>query len=117
MRGKFVFGAAINDDLGDVGGAANHAHAAAAEGHALTIAQMPAHDHGSGIRDDNGDNLFVYGSKAASPGGMIDSLGSNTTTQAITETIGGGQAHSHDITVEPASNMPPFLSMFFIMKA
>ena len=76
-----------------------HTHTGTAEGHVLTIAEMPSHDHGNGINNDNG-NFFSYGTKQA-PGTNEDPSSSShgtVTLQGVTEKIGGGQAHSHNVT-------------------
>lgn len=77
-----------------------HTHTGTAEGHALTIAEMPAHSHGNGINDDS-TSFFSYGSKQA-PATYADPSSSShgaVTNQGITETIGGGAVHTHNVSV------------------
>jgi microcystin-dependent protein len=77
-----------------------HTHTGTAEGHALTLAEMPAHNHGNGI-NDNAPDFFPYGTKQAPPT-QDDPQGTShgtVTLQGLTETVGGGQAHSHTVSV------------------
>lgn len=77
-----------------------HTHTGTAEGHVLTIAELPAHDHGNGINNDNG-NMFPYGTRQA-PGTNEDPSSSShgsVTLQGVTEKVGGGAAHTHDVSV------------------
>lgn len=117
------------------GAAGSHSHSGATALHALTIAQMPSHDHGNGM-GDNSTGMFVYGSKAGStPSQNLQSNDGAGTFQGLTETIGGGQGHSHGITADGAHTHPvyvdasgahghnvtldvtqPSLSVYYIMK-
>jgi hypothetical protein len=107
-----------------------HTHTLTIGGHALTIAEMPAHNHGNGVVDKN-DDLFNYGSKAADPSqnDSIDDNDSEGDTQGLTETIGGGAAHTHegstadlggahthDISLDDVEILPPYFALCYIMK-
>lgn len=78
----------------------SHTHSGTVSGTALTIDQMPSHSHGNGIKDDNAGGIFAYGTKAApgSPGNLQHDSG-GAASQGITETVGGGATHTHELTV------------------
>lgn len=85
---------------GTIANGGSHTHTGTAEGHALTIAEMPAHDHGNGI-NDNASTFFPYGTKQAPPT-FEDPSSSNhgaVTLQGLTEKVGGGAAHTHNVSV------------------
>lgn len=97
----------------ETAGAHTHeASTAAAGGHdhggktgdvSLTVDQMPNHDHGNGIVD-NDASFFPYGTKP-SPPKQLDPAGASHGTvaiQGITEAVGGGKPHSHTITAVEA---------------
>jgi microcystin-dependent protein len=76
-----------------------HTHTGTAEGHALTIAELPAHDHGNGVTDPSAD-FFPYGLKPSPPArnDPQNADHGSISTQGVTEKIGGGQAHSHAVS-------------------
>ena len=84
LRSKFVRGAPASTEAGGTGGA---------DTHTLTIAQMPAHVHSMGIKDDgswSGDGWTTPVAGAKNTG-----------------STGGGAAHN---------NMPAYYQILFIMK-
>lgn len=141
LRDRFVIGSGGTYSTGSSGGSASHTHSisidsggahshtASAAGTAITIAQMPAHDHGNGVTNTDAD-LYCYGSKAAAPTTTesIDDNSSNGTLQGLTEEIGGGDTHTHTITVDSGgahvhtgttgapSALPPYYALRYIMK-
>lgn len=99
---------------GTTGAAGGHNHGGATASHTLTVAEIPAHEHGQGSRGSNassngsGDQDFV----SAFPGnGGGD-----------TETVGGGGGHAHDITavadhthsISSISTVPPYVGYYII---
>lgn len=60
----------------------------------LTINQMPSHNHKNGISDNNSNEIFVYGSTAATPYkyGVEGEPNYTGKYQGYTETVGGDQA-------------------------
>lgn len=76
-----------------------HDHGGEAGDTALTVDQMPAHSHGNGVGDNAPSNLFVYGKKGV-PAPTPDNPqagDASGTEQGLTETIGGGDTHTHTI--------------------
>lgn len=141
LRDKFIVGAGgVNYAVGDTGGNTTHAHGTtmdAAGGftatitvadHILTESEIPAHNHGNGVSDDNVGTLFTYGTKTAPIGGNINNDPGTNTTQGLTETIGGDGGHSHGATADPvpdhthtlnnasASSLPPYYALCYIMR-
>jgi hypothetical protein len=142
LRDKFVQGAGGALTVGAGGGNAtltstgtiaesgSHSHPVTVGDHALTEAEMPAHKHLDGV-GDGGDGCFTRGTgaSATSEGKKNKTEGSGPSTEGYTETIGGGLththegsvttdsgAHTHDITLDPADNLPPYYALCFIMK-
>ena len=112
----------------------DHTHSGTVSGHALTIAELPAHSHGNGVTDSS-DAMFSYGAKPSpSTRNSLDNNSSGASLQGNTETIGSGQAHSHDLSVGTSSHshgvstaeahshnvqvslLQPARSILFIMK-
>jgi len=114
LTGCFVMGAGDAYDPGDTGGAATHDHEGETGGHALTIAEMPAHDHANGVGDQISTS-FVYGSVAGASVSNMNNDSDPGTVQGLTGSRGGGTAHQHSITA--ANHLPPYFALAFIMKA
>lgn len=113
LRDRFVVGAGNSYVVGATGGASQHNHGGATGGHALTIAQMPAHAHGNSV----GDNLtssFVRGSQAAASATNMNNDSSAGTVEGLTESIGGGLPHNHSI--DNADHIPPYFALAYIIK-
>jgi microcystin-dependent protein len=85
-----------------VSGAHAKATTGGSETHTLTTAQVPSHTHPQA----SGTNSFVYFTGAGGTVGLAS--GTNGSTVAATGSRGDGGSHN---------NMPPFLSLFYIIKA
>ena len=107
LVGRFIVGSATDAgsayDIGDTGGLPQHTHAVTIQGHALTIDQMPSHTHNIA-----GGNAGSFGSLADMDGGPAGTI--------VTQATGGGQPHSHGVTVDTVSNLPPFYALAFLIK-
>lgn len=140
LRDKFILGAGHDFDVGVTGGArqatpaitiaegGSHSHTGTVGGHALTIEEMPTHNHGNGICD-TGTDSFNHGSKPAVPnapqGFDNNHHGEN---EGITEDTGGGAehthdlditdsgAHTHDVEADALSTMPPYYALAYIQR-
>lgn len=105
-----------------------HTHAITVNGHALTVAQIPAHNH-----------QFGFSESSTQTGGGGDRLNNITTTggtTVTTTTVGSGQAHTHTASsavsglhthtgsiLEDGAHThtvdvtPPYYALCFIMKS
>lgn len=107
-----------------------HGHDLVIEGHALTVAEMPAHKHGNGVADAGG-LFFNHGTLPANPtmGENPQNSSNPGTIEGYTTTDGEGEshthtgsaasdsgAHSHDITLDEMTVTPPYFALCFIMK-
>lgn len=71
-----------------------HTHTGSVLGHTLTIAQIPAHTHSVG----------EYIVDAVDDGGSAPQAVKSTGGSTVTGSIGGGQAHTHGLTVNPTAH-------------
>lgn len=114
LRGRGAYGL---DDMGGVAAsrlaaATSLGQAAGAEsasgstdGHTLTISEMPAHTH----------ELPVTASRYDGSSGSDGGLGNSGYSSAnVTDSVGDGGAHSHNIT--NLATMPPYLALNFMIK-
>lgn len=143
LRDRFIIASGSTFDPHESGGSSTHthtgssdasgahAHTGACEGHSLTVAELPSHQHSNGATDEiQASQVFNHGTIAASPtsGDSIDNNGSTGDWEGLTGFTGGGDAHTHTITldaggahthplsVDNASSLPPYYSLCFIMK-
>jgi hypothetical protein len=133
LRNKFIVGVGTDYALGDTGGIDLHAGlatelggdaVAATEEHVLTLDEMPAHQHGCGLGQQNDvTTAFLHGSQAGSAPESINQDSNNTTVEALTEIIGGGLGHAHDVAISPHThniatldNRPPYVALYWIIK-
>lgn len=142
LRSRFIIGASAGEPAHTIGGNSTqeleavtepnglHDHDLTITGHQLTIAEMPSHQHGSGVCDDFTD-FFNHGSIAAVPvsAGEPDSGQDAGTVEGLTSLVGGGGTHTHagstaadnglhthDITLDTVDLKPPYYALCFIMK-
>lgn len=165
LQGRFVMGAGGGTGVGARGGSATinatgttssagaHDHPvviAAAGGHthgggtsetALTIAQMPTHQHATNWGESNGRPYPQYGALGGQ-NGPRNNIGSRDTDfdnwNYLTEPVGGGLGHAHAIPADgnhshsgtassagahthtmsvTGDNLPPYHALCYIMKA
>jgi hypothetical protein len=114
MVGRFPVGVDDSDPLwnvpGENGGAKAHNHASGtlgADGHSLTISEMPAHDHTTSFE--------TLGQDRGSSGPALINSQSPAAFTATTSNVGAGSAHSHNVSGATATqdNIPPYESAFF----
>jgi hypothetical protein len=131
LRSRFIIGAGVglgfhaplssggSTALSLTGAIANggaHTHTGATDGHVLTVAEMPNHSH------------TVPYSDSGSSGSCIENAHGTPITTANTNAVGGDAphshnyttpesgSHSHDLTLDDATVLPPFYALCFIMK-
>jgi hypothetical protein len=106
-----------------------HTHALTINDTAISVAQMPPHNHKSGTSCVATD-LFSYGSAAvpASTTRSISISGDPGTVQSLTSDVGSGlghnhgasaansAAHTHNATTAVVDNIPAFQAFIMIMK-
>lgn len=103
IAGRAIFGFSASevefDAAGETGGNKTHNHGGTTGGTAITIDQMPNHNHS-----------MVAGVTAAGYlTGTVDG-NANTSGNVTTGSNGGGQAHDHSIG--SVSNLPPYFTAF-----
>lgn len=139
LRDRFIMGSGTYTP-GNFGGSATHNHGGATGNTALSIAQMPVHDHAvndpghaHAVNDpghahsyvsgnDTGGfagNGFVYTYESGGVGKVTSVSGSNISIYASGTGIalfnnGGGAAHNH--TIAAANHLPPFYVLAFLMR-
>lgn len=87
-------------------GGGDHTHNVTVAPYALTIADMPAHQHGSGITPDNTGNPYPNGSNAGSGTPVQKAAGGGGNPTPNTLSVGGGTPHGHaGSTADTASHV------------
>jgi microcystin-dependent protein len=83
-----------------------HTHSGTVQGTALTEAQLPSHKHANGVTDISSGLVFSRGSTpaATTTEDSIDNDGAQGTHEGWTSSVGGGQAHSHGLTINSSSH-------------
>ncbi len=99
IQDRFLLACGNTYSNGTMGGTLTHTHTTG--DHALTINEMPSHNHTS-----KGWATVVDGS-----GSYVTLGGAGVTTPYSTNYTGGSQAHNHG-TTSGASTMPPFLAVY-----
>ena len=123
LRDRFVIGAGTTYAVGNAGGAAEHNHTITVEGHALTLAELPAHDHAMFANVSNDTDISGATSAAvkttSGPGESEYSIrtgGATDATLGLTAQAGGGDPHAHTASSGNASSLPPYFALAYIMK-
>jgi hypothetical protein len=105
MRDKFIVGAGHDYTLHATGGNKKVTPTATVAGTALTVEQMPAHNHQ--VYQDcgvSGEGNVSSADEDHGPGGRY------------TSTVGGGQEHTHTATVSEIDTRSPYHALYYIMK-
>lgn len=121
LRDQFIIGAGGTHAPGATGGALTHNHGGATGDHALTEAQLPAHDHelfanATSAADITGGGAHAAWSTGSAAGNQdYDIAGTATApTLGASSSVGGGAPHNHPI--DAANHLPPFYALAFIIK-
>ena len=116
MRAAFPVGVGGAYTLGGTGGTSNITYPAATNGHALTIAEMPAHSHTVAL-----DSKVANGTADGAPA-PVNAVGADSNASSIayqlSNTKGGDQPHVHSIdnTIGIGANVPPYIGVHWIMR-
>lgn len=112
LRQKFIIGSTGDEGAlvtGSTGGSSTHNHSVTVNGHALTIDQIPSHNHTTTINDKNNNGI-------SRPGFVVGGSGYLSTQTWTSSSVGGGNTHSHTATSGNANNLPPYYALAFIIK-
>ena len=118
LRGRFVLGASGTYVAGAKGGATGHAHTATVGATTLTVAQIPAHAHGSSFSTStkaaNGTAAAVNSQYVAGNDPLHWNSGWAPSSTAST---GSGSSHTHTASVATAiESLPPYYALAYVMK-
>ena len=107
----FLRGWGHSGGVGHRAGSEIHGHTVSVTGTALNQNQIPSHTHtyGIGTNDTTGTG-WVQASPGNTGGGNYPAY------QVATSAVGLGHAHDHGAFASNASNIPPFVSVIFIIK-
>jgi len=93
------------DSINGRGGAATVTPTGTVGDTTLTLDQIPSHSHSSIIMQTSGGNLLAYYS------GSTTILGNGSTGS-----VGGGQSHTHTLSINAISVLPPYMGAAMLIK-
>lgn len=132
LRAKFIYGAGTGSGIpaalstggsdtlvlsGALAAGGSHSHPLDIDGHALTIAEMPAHTHTTacGPREGDTSTNFTNGNNSVGTPVPTSSVGGGDPHTHTGTTTDSG-SHTHDLTLDDATLLPPYYALCFIMK-
>ena len=103
IKDRFLLAAGDTYNNGATGGSATHTPSGTVGGHALTINEMPSHNHDLGIGGFGGSSV-----------GVSETLPSSdyrawTRAEGETDYTGQGNKHNHTFTGTAQDTLPPYL--------
>ncbi|CCE60811.1 tail protein [Pseudomonas phage tf] len=115
LMDRVIVGAGLSFTNGSIGGSMVHGHTSTVtvQGHALTVAEMPSHNHNVALGSN--DTVGSPWGQAA-PG---NTGGVNTPNSYMTSvSTGGGGIHTHGATavVSTENHMMPYMALFWVIK-
>lgn len=121
LRDRFVIGAGGDVNVNDTGGTDTHNHNAVVQGHMLTEAEMPVHRHMSVVDGISNNALTAANSiseERTAGGDTQYQLNSSPAEPNIGRSgaAGQGQEHSHGITLDDETMLPPYFALAYIIK-
>lgn len=131
LQDKFIVGAGNSYAVGATGGSqtptgtgatdtfAAHSHTGGTGSHTLTLAEIPAHDHGLAT-----SNVMAFNAGTLT---LQTAAGPANTTLLIGSSVGGGGGHTHTISADGAHShavtsvtisdgRPPYYALCYIMR-
>lgn len=106
VEGQFLLGASSAYPAGTTGGSATHKHAT--QGHSLTIAQMPSHNHThAGMPEGSAYTWEAPYQRVA----YVFTADNPYPANVPTSSVGGDQPHDHGDTTD-GSSMPPYKAFY-----
>lgn len=104
LRDKFVMGASDTRSPGDTGGNETVTPTGTAANTTLSLAQIPRHSH-----------TFPIDGSGYSGYGLSTPNAQNNGAPRSTSSVGSGGAHSHSLTLDDLSILPPYYVLSYIM--
>jgi len=101
---------------GSLAAGGEHSHPVTVGGHALTIAEMPAHSHTVPYMDSGSGSCIENATGAATSTVNTSSVGGGATHTHEGSTTTTSGSHTHDLTLDSASILPPYYALCYIMK-
>lgn len=119
LRDRFIVGAGASYAVRSVGGTFSHNHAISVSvaPHAITINEMPNHNHNFRWQNNPTTELRPGIGAAMLPDNIAGAYANVATNR--NEPVGGGQPHSHAVSysIGPAvAHIPPYIAVGFIIK-
>ena len=118
LSGKFIKAGTVAQS-GDLGGSntIDHTHSGTTQGHALTLDQIPEHQHGTGW-GENPVYPSLYGFKDVNQPILGSGKSDFDNREYLSEPVGGGLPHNHAMSVDSVSlsNEPEYYVLAFIMR-
>lgn len=84
--------------------------------HVLTIAEMPAHQHGGGV-GDTGDFAYTHGTQAATSTQNINTNSGAGSVEGLTDIIGGDGGHTHTLSSGTVNLAVKYADVIFASKS
>jgi microcystin-dependent protein len=142
LAGRFVVAANATYPVGSVGGSSTYSMSGTVGAHALSTAEMPAHNHsavttvsvtlGGGVHEHyyyrpqyGVGNIFAGGSAGTFSSGESQQQTAGQTAAPYVSAAsgatsinntGGGGAHTHPFTGDPITVVPLYFSLYYIMR-
>lgn len=105
LRSKFIYGASVDGDLSTTGGGTAHTHTSGA------TSTNGSHTHSVSASTGGPSNL-TYG-----PAGGASAAASSGHTHSVNASTQSSGSHSHTVgTSGSASNLPPYVKLYYITR-
>lgn len=114
LRGRFILGASVNHEAGEIGGAETSTVSMSGNVDAttLTVQQIPSHNH-TVTAPTTGDQGLEL-----TPNWNVNPAPKYGEASATSSSTGGGASHTHSVNAVTASvaTLPPYYALAYIMK-